>query len=570
MQDQNPTTPNKIDINQKIHELHQQQLTREQIFKELLSLGFTVDLINLKLAQYYMSHKNSPSSNATFMDSAFSTQFTGVKAILFIAVAFIGLGVISLIVNNWQYMGNFLKFGFLLVVMWISYIGGWFLEQKQNDSKTGNALIILGNIIFGVSIFLIGEMFNINGSAGNAFSIWMLGTFLMYWVNNKKEFLTFTVILGFISFLVFLGDSSNRGSEPSILFPILNLMFSLCLSAYYYIKNIKSVSEPMLLLSVGFFTNILVILKETDVIPLEFSQVVFLVFCLVLLYTFLFRYKSLFVGTLILGYIWLTFIHGELLDDLNLRIPLIFSLPVILMSMSYYFLSFAFEKTKELLDVTKIYKIFSLLAVSVTIWGLSSKNLVESLRHYVGYVDTSYYAEPMTRYLVLIGILIVFLYSSLHFLKVKSIGIPKIELLAGMVLVVLSLFAFNTNPRDLVVSQPTYMEMGRSPNIYINARLPDPVLTTQGYIFLVIFNISILAYNIGLIFLGYFKRDELLINMGVVLSFLTILNKYFDWFSDKLDKSIFFIFTGVLLLGLGWSLERGRKLMLENIHNATK
>lgn len=90
-------------------------------------------------------------------------------------------------------------------------------------------------------------------------------------------------------------------------------------------------------------------------------------------------------------------------------------------------------------------------------------------------------------------------------------------------------------------------------------------LTPAGLLWAVILNAVAFLELVGIIFLGYLRRQTWLINMGAFFLFIFILIKYFDWFFSFLDKSLFFIGAGILLLALGWSMERGRKKMLMRI-----
>lgn len=90
-------------------------------------------------------------------------------------------------------------------------------------------------------------------------------------------------------------------------------------------------------------------------------------------------------------------------------------------------------------------------------------------------------------------------------------------------------------------------------------------LSAMGVLWAVVFNLIVFFELIGLILLGYLRREEWMINMGAFFLFLLIAIKYFDWFFTFLDKSIFFIGAGILLFGLGWSMERGRRYMIANI-----
>ncbi len=88
------------------------------------------------------------------------------------------------------------------------------------------------------------------------------------------------------------------------------------------------------------------------------------------------------------------------------------------------------------------------------------------------------------------------------------------------------------------------------------------VLTSAGIIWAALMNIVVFAQLVGFIFLGYHRHEEGYINAGAILMLIFIFIKYFDWFFTFLDKSLFFIISGVLLFLLGWIMERGRRMMI--------
>jgi hypothetical protein len=95
-------------------------------------------------------------------------------------------------------------------------------------------------------------------------------------------------------------------------------------------------------------------------------------------------------------------------------------------------------------------------------------------------------------------------------------------------------------------------------------------LSSRGVIWALIFNLAIFIEVLGLIFLGYSRREIWLINLGAIFMILLIFLKYLDWSYPFLDKSIFFIVAGILLFAVGWFMEKGRRYMISNIKGQTQ
>jgi hypothetical protein len=87
-----------------------------------------------------------------------------------------------------------------------------------------------------------------------------------------------------------------------------------------------------------------------------------------------------------------------------------------------------------------------------------------------------------------------------------------------------------------------------------------------GFLLALLFNALLFIELVAIIFSGYIRKEVWRINIGAVLLFLFIIIKYFDWFFTFLDKSIFFISAGILLFGVGYFMERGRRVMVNAVN----
>ena len=94
--------------------------------------------------------------------------------------------------------------------------------------------------------------------------------------------------------------------------------------------------------------------------------------------------------------------------------------------------------------------------------------------------------------------------------------------------------------------------------------LPDVSDGEQDLYLAAFLNIFLLIHLVALLFAGYLKKKDWFINLGSLSLFVFIIVKYFDWAFDFLDKSVFFISAGILLLVLGWFMEKGRRYMLSS------
>ncbi len=89
-------------------------------------------------------------------------------------------------------------------------------------------------------------------------------------------------------------------------------------------------------------------------------------------------------------------------------------------------------------------------------------------------------------------------------------------------------------------------------------------LTGPALLWSFMFNFLTFLLYLGTILFGYKLKSTGIINVGAVFLFLFIISKYFDWFYSSLDKGLFFILAGVILLVVGWAMEKGRQVLISS------
>jgi uncharacterized membrane protein len=83
----------------------------------------------------------------------------------------------------------------------------------------------------------------------------------------------------------------------------------------------------------------------------------------------------------------------------------------------------------------------------------------------------------------------------------------------------------------------------------------------------VAFNVLLLLAIVGLVFAGYYRSQEAIINFALGLFALDVVTRYFELSWTLLDRSVVFIVAGALLLGVGFVLERGRRRVLSSMRH---
>jgi hypothetical protein len=75
-------------------------------------------------------------------------------------------------------------------------------------------------------------------------------------------------------------------------------------------------------------------------------------------------------------------------------------------------------------------------------------------------------------------------------------------------------------------------------------------------------NVLLFLQLVGIMVIGHTRHQAWLVNCGALFLLMAVVAKYFDWFFAFLNKSLFFLGAGAILLVVGWLLEISRRRMV--------
>lgn len=222
---------------------------------------------------------------------------------------------------------------------------------------------------------------------------------------------------------------------------------------------------------------------------------------------------------------------------------------LVLLAITYYLIGRIHEKDYRFARLAKIYSFLGLSTVTVILFFISTKSGLRFLAELTEGNDFFASWKISLSLLVFFSALVVSLcYAFFKKLILKSEG-----LVAGFLAIIFIVLLF-------LPAQQLFLEKCNQFGCYNTSEL-----SASGVPYAIFLNILIFLYSVGVIFLGYLRRKDSIINFGVLLVFVLIITKYVDWFFSFLDKSIFFIGAGILLFIIGWFMERSRRYLLSNI-----
>ncbi len=146
--------------------------------------------------------KNEEGSNK------FITAISSIGAVLF------GVGAILFVALNWSSISYLFKVIILLGSTFGSYFVGYlFAYKNENYPRVGHALIFLGALLFGASVFLIAQIYNLNSSVESTYMLlftWLIGILPLVYSFLSKPIASLASLLFIVFIYLFVSTEMNR------------------------------------------------------------------------------------------------------------------------------------------------------------------------------------------------------------------------------------------------------------------------------------------------------------------------------------------------------------------------
>ncbi|MGY0374800.1 DUF2157 domain-containing protein [Clostridium sp. JNZ J1-5] len=144
-----------------------------------------------------------------------------IKILVTIGSILIGLGILSFIASNWEYIGKIAKILIIVVFLGFSIFASFRLEKGY--PKTSRAMLYLSTLIYGAGIFLMEQIFNYSGEFQLAFLLWSVGVLVMSILLREKLLFLFAHVLS----IIYISGSFNENI----------IVYSLILICVFYIAS---------------------------------------------------------------------------------------------------------------------------------------------------------------------------------------------------------------------------------------------------------------------------------------------------------------------------------------------
>jgi uncharacterized membrane protein len=148
-------------------------------------------------------------------------------ALAVIGAVAVGLGVIGFVAANWEGMSHGVRLFLLTATVAGSYATAYHLRERTGSRpRVGEALYLLGVLLFGASLFLVGQMYNVQAHDPLALLLWAGGAVATALVVRSRALaatavLIFTAWVGF-EFGLALDDA---GGNAFAAFPVVAVFY---------------------------------------------------------------------------------------------------------------------------------------------------------------------------------------------------------------------------------------------------------------------------------------------------------------------------------------------------------
>jgi len=538
------------DLINKINALLGKSASREEIYKELLAVGFSVKDIEdgLKVIKSQDSKKNS------------HNRIVGIIAL--IGAIFMGAGIFSFIAANWQGMDKPVKIGIILFSMIAFYAAGWFIKEKKEHNKLGNALIFLGAITYGAGIFLVGQMFNISENWPDAFVLWMAGVLAVGFATRSYSLYYLAIAVGFATVFLhpfcdfgIIGGGGGDCFSTSSFFLLFFAVIITFLAGWFLrfgmsedenselnpsVWKEDSISQMFFLLSL-FLTGAALLALNREFLgdAVSWLTVLLSVSIFGILVSYYFRMAVTLAFSLIGVVVWWTTTATEWASDADIKMIGVFAI-FFFISALFYVLGRA-HFGNHFRKLSLVYMVFGNLFVTILLFVSSTNFGLEIIDEAIEGKSIAGSWQLLLSIVILLTLAIGTMFYNLGKKTMSYLEFLTVFILMTIMMVLVFVVPYS--------------------KIYELSELDY----SWGLALAIILNSALFGEIFGMIFTGYVRKEKWLINFGIIFLFAFIFVKYFDWAFRFLDKSIFFIGAGVILFITVWFMGKGRKKMLSTM-----
>ncbi len=214
--------------------------------------------------------------NAMLDSYSVKTSPTAISIATIIGAILIGVGIIAFIAGNWSVISPLMRITILLLSLIGTYVAGIKLENVS--PKTAYALRLITLFIFGASLFLTDQTFNITRPIPELFLIFAFGTFIMTLAEKDKLlfYIFYEVFLSIIFISLIISSGVNATMSDLKIWSIALIAITGIIVAIYLLREISSTSWGYNMNTLSMGTAIIALCLKLAIEPLIITMIVFI------------------------------------------------------------------------------------------------------------------------------------------------------------------------------------------------------------------------------------------------------------------------------------------------------
>ncbi|MSR76196.1 MAG: DUF2157 domain-containing protein [Candidatus Ryanbacteria bacterium] len=161
-----------------------------------------------------------------------------VTVVAILGAVLIGLGALLFFASNWQAIPVVGKIAIILTSTAFAYGIGYWLKYIKDYAKIGQAVILIGGILYGTGLFLVAQLFHTNANPATLFLIWAAGLLPLVLLLADEWLMVLSTIVFAVWSLSrsFFDISIFRDFNPTANYPFLAILLLVVLPIIVYYR----------------------------------------------------------------------------------------------------------------------------------------------------------------------------------------------------------------------------------------------------------------------------------------------------------------------------------------------
>jgi uncharacterized membrane protein len=186
------------------------------------------------VAEGLVTPEQAAAIRGRYPDAREERRGSATTALAVIGGVAVGLGVIGFVAANWDGMSHGARLALLTVAVGGSYAAGFHLRDRTGSRpRVGEALYLVGVLMFGASLFLVGQMYNVQAHDPFALLLWAGGAVATALVVRSRVIAAVSVLIftGWVGFEFGLA-LDDAGGDSFAAFPVVAVFYGGALYAF--------------------------------------------------------------------------------------------------------------------------------------------------------------------------------------------------------------------------------------------------------------------------------------------------------------------------------------------------